>query len=129
MQRGYKQTAFFASVDFDIIPKVLTVTGGVRYYHYDEFEHGSEYYSESSSTGLAVNHLNGACTRGGLCGFPINLDKSESGHRWRGNLTWHVTPDIMAYYTYSEGFRPGGFNRTQLAAGRTAARSSLCQGA
>ena len=26
-QRGYDQTAFFGSVDFDIIPNVLTVTG------------------------------------------------------------------------------------------------------
>jgi outer membrane receptor protein involved in Fe transport len=112
VQRGYKQTAAFTSIDLDIIPKVLTITGGIRWYHYDEFEHGSEYYSESTSTGLVVNHLNGACTAAGLCGFPINLDKSESGHRWRGNLTWHVTNDIMAYYTYSEGFRPGGFNRT-----------------
>jgi len=112
VQRGYKQTAAFTSIDLDIIPKVLTITGGIRWYHYDEFEHGSEYYSESTSTGLVVNHINGACTAAGLCGFPINLDKSESGHRWRGNLTWHVTNDIMAYYTYSEGFRPGGFNRT-----------------
>ncbi len=59
-----------------------------------------------------MDHLNGACTAAGLCGFPINLDKSESGHRFRGNVTWHPTQDIMAYYTYSEGFRPGGFNRT-----------------
>ena len=54
----------------------------------------------------------GCARRAGLCGFPINLDKSESGFRSRGNLTWHVTPDIMAYYTFSQGFRPGGFNRT-----------------
>src|SRR5262249_25042579 len=43
----------------------------------------------------------------------INLSKSESGWKYRGNLTWHITPDILAYYTYSEGFRPGGFNRTK----------------
>ena len=91
VQRGYKQTAAFTSIDLDLIPKVLTITGGIRWYHYDEFEHGSEYYSESTSTGLVVNHLNGVCTAAGLCGFPINLDKTESGHRWRGNLTWHVT--------------------------------------
>ena len=59
-----------------------------------------------------MNHLNGQCTAAGLCGFPMALSKSESGHRWRGNLTWHVTNDVMGYYTYSEGFRPGGFNRT-----------------
>ena len=112
VQRGYKQTAGFTSIDFDLLPKVLTITGGIRWYKYDEFEHGSEYYSlTSGGGGLVVNHIDGACTAAGLCGFPINLDKSESGHRWRGNLTWHVTNDIMAYYTYSEGSRPGGFNR------------------
>ena len=66
-----------------------------------------------------VNHLNGACTAAGLCGFPIGLDNSESGHRLRGNLTWHVTSDLMTYYTYSEGFRPGGFNRTNSTPGTT----------
>jgi iron complex outermembrane recepter protein len=112
VQRGYKQKAFFTSIDGDIIPKVLTAAGGIRFYHYDEFEEGSEYYSESAGAGLVVNHLNGQCTAAGLCGFPISLSKSESGHRWRGNLTWHVTDDILSYYTYSEGFSPGGFNRT-----------------
>ena len=34
------------------------------------------------------------------------------GFKSRGNLTWHITPDVMVYYTYSQGFRPGGFNRT-----------------
>lgn len=111
-QRGYKQRAFFASVDFDLIPKVLTLTGGGRLYHYDEFEEGSEWYSESSSSGYVLDHPNGVCIQKGLCGFPINLNKSEQGSRWRANLTWHVTPDVMAYYTFSQGFRPGSFNRT-----------------
>jgi outer membrane receptor protein involved in Fe transport len=34
-----------------------------------------------------------------------------TGFRSRGNLTWHITPDAMVYYTFSQGFRPGGFNR------------------
>jgi len=111
VQRGYKQYAFFISVDFDLIPKVLTLSGGTRRYHYDEFQHGSQWYSETIKP-LIVNHPNGACTAAESCGLPINLDKSESGFQSRANLTWHVTPDLMAYYTYSEGFRPGGFNRT-----------------
>jgi iron complex outermembrane recepter protein len=118
VQRGYRQRAAFLSADFDVIPKVLTITGGARFYHYDEFEHGSEYYSETTSKGLVVNHLNGVCTAAGLCGFPISIDKSESGHRLRGNVTWHITPDIMTYYTYSEGFRPGAFNRTSSLPGK-----------
>jgi outer membrane receptor protein involved in Fe transport len=116
VHRGYRQTAFFTSVDFDLIPKVLTLTGGTRYFHYDEFEQGSEFYSETSSP-LILNHPNGACTAAGACGFGINLNKKESGFRSRGNLTWHITPDTMAYYTYSQGFRPGGFNRTSSADG------------
>ena len=112
VERGYRQTAFFTSVDFDLIPKVLTLTGGTRYYHYDEFERGSEFY-----TSTAANNIpNGACTAAGGCGFGINLNKTESGFRSRGNLTWHITSDIMAYYTFSQGFRPGGFNRTESSA-------------
>jgi iron complex outermembrane recepter protein len=116
VQRGYKQLAGFASVDVDLIPKVLTLTGGFRWFHYDEFEHGSEYYTETpAGAGTpfgVVNNINGACVAPGNCSEPISLDKTETGHRWRGNLTWHITQDLMAYYTYSEGFRPGGFNRT-----------------
>jgi outer membrane receptor protein involved in Fe transport len=105
--RGYKQTAFFASADFDIIPKVLTITAGARHYKYDEFEHGSEYYSATSTV---LNVPNGTCTH---CGFGMNLNKSEDGWKPRYNITWHITPDVMTYFTHSEGFRPGGFNRTK----------------
>ena len=46
-----------------------------------------------------------------------------SGFKSRAQLTWHITPDIMAYYTFSQGFRPGGFNRSAsaVALGRAAA--------
>jgi iron complex outermembrane receptor protein len=117
-QRGYKQTAFFASLDFDIIPKVLTVSGGTRWYHYNEFEEGSEFYTESSSQPLLINKANGTCTNGGGCGFPINLQKTETGTRSRLNVSWHIIPDVMAYYTFSQGFRPGGFNRTSSLPGQ-----------
>jgi iron complex outermembrane recepter protein len=116
-QRGYKQTAAFASVDIDLIPKVLTLSGGTRWYHYDEFEEGSQFDIETSNP-LVVNHPNGACTAAGGCGFPINLAKTESGTRSRINLSWHITPDVMAYYTFSQGFRPGGFNRTSSLPGQ-----------
>ena len=41
VQRGYRQTAFFTSLDFDIIPKVLTVTAGTRYYRFVNAEKGA----------------------------------------------------------------------------------------
>jgi outer membrane receptor protein involved in Fe transport len=111
LQRGYKQTAFFASADFDIIPKVLTVTGGTRYFRYVEQEVGSQYGTGSH----CVNVANGDCLA-----TPINYSDHHgtfSGFKSRGNITWHITPDAMFYYTYSQGYRPGTFNR--LTGGRT----------
>jgi outer membrane receptor protein involved in Fe transport len=108
-QRGYKQTAFFTSVDYDIIPKVLTVTGGTRWYRYSEFETGSVY---ATGTGC-VNVPNGQCTGGQTNIDAEGLRKTYTGFRSRGNLTWHITPDAMVYYTFSQGFRPGAFNRSQ----------------
>jgi iron complex outermembrane receptor protein len=106
-QRGYDQTAFFGSVDFDIIPKVLTVTAGTRYYRYSEFEVGTQY---GTSTGCA--NVSAPCTAD-----LVNINNAHdnvvySGFKSRANVTWHVTPDTMVYYTFSQGFRPGGFNRS-----------------
>jgi iron complex outermembrane recepter protein len=111
-QRGYKQLAFFGSFDFDIVPKVLTLTAGIRHFHYDEYEEGSEYFSATSSILNVANGTPYGAKGAAAYGFGMNLHKSESGNKPRANLTWHITPDIMAYYTYSQGFRPGGFNRT-----------------
>jgi iron complex outermembrane receptor protein len=50
-----------------------------------------------------------------LCGTdslnPKHLQTTYTGFKTRASLTWHVTPDAMIYYTFSQGFRPGGFNR------------------
>ncbi len=111
LQRGYKQTAVFASADFDLIPKVLTVTGGTRYFRYVEQEVGSQYSDPTS----CVNIPNGQCFA-----TPINYSDHHAtftGFKSRGNITWHITPDAMFYYTYSQGYRPGTFNR--VTGGRT----------
>jgi outer membrane receptor protein involved in Fe transport len=120
VQRGYKQYALFASIDFDIIPRVLTVTAGTRRYHYDEFDEGAVWFTSANPPGgspLILDHPNGACTAAQACGYPVGLAKSESGFRSRASLTWHLTPDVMSYYTFSQGFRPGGFNRTSSTTG------------
>ena len=39
--RETKQLAFFASLDFDIIPQVLTITGGTRWFRFDNSSVGS----------------------------------------------------------------------------------------
>ena len=106
--RDTKQTAFFASVDFDLIPKVLTATLGTRHFQF-----------KNSMAGSVLSSF--GCFEAGLppCISPLfsfnldaqNLRDTESGNKSRGNLTWHITPDVMVYYTFSQGFRPGGFNQ------------------
>jgi len=62
-----------------------------------------------------VNIPNGQCLA-----TPINYSDHHvtyTGFKSRGNLTWHITPDAMFYYTYSQGYRPGAFNR--VTGGRT----------
>ncbi|MGH9205215.1 MAG: TonB-dependent receptor domain-containing protein, partial [Acidimicrobiales bacterium] len=41
----------------------------------------------------------------------LGLDKLYTGFKSRANLTWHPTTDTLLYYTWSQGFRAGGFNR------------------
>jgi iron complex outermembrane recepter protein len=107
--RETKQTAFFLSLDYDLIPKVLTLTAGTRYYHFENSLQGSV----SGSFGCFQQGAPG--TTGCLVdNFNLNdagLRDTETGFKSRANLTWHITPDAMVYYTFSQGFRPGGFNQ------------------
>jgi len=107
--RDTKQTAFFASVDFDLIPKTLTLTVGTRHFKFDNTSAGSVLSSfDCFDGGVPVGGCQGADSYNLN---KANLSNSESGFKSRGNLTWHITPDLMVYYTYSQGFRPGGFNQ------------------
>jgi iron complex outermembrane receptor protein len=109
LERGYKQAAAFTSIDYDLIPKVLTLTGGTRYYHYKETMEGSQYGTSTGCAGVP----NGACVA-----TPITAathDATYSGFKSRGNVTWHIVPDAMVYYTFSQGFRPGAGNRLNSA--------------
>lgn len=129
MQRGYKQAAGFASVDFDIIPKKLTITGGTRYYSMDTFQKGAKGGSYGCRPGglytFSPGNIPGVCNSGldldhlvvppgndRYSDTSIGLHKTYTGFRSRANLTWKITPDALVYYTWSQGFRPGGFNRS-----------------
>jgi iron complex outermembrane receptor protein len=110
--RGYTQKALFGSMDFDIIPKTLTATVGTRYYKIDTTEVG---YSASS---FGCNPSEGGTPAPPPClgAYDTNetagdYNKTYSGFRSRANLSWHVTEDALLYYTWSQGFRAGGFNR------------------
>lgn len=38
------------------------------------------------------------------------LKFDDSQPSWRANLSWHVTDDVMAFLTYSTGYKSGGLN-------------------
>ncbi len=110
VKRGYTQLAAFGSVDVDIIPNVLTITGGTRYYNYKEYETGAQY----GTGGSCLNVPNGQCTGSMINIGGVNGDHvTYHGFKSRASLTWNVTKTTMAYFTFSQGFRPGGFNRSQ----------------
>jgi outer membrane receptor protein involved in Fe transport len=129
--REVKQLAFFASVDFDLIPKTLTLTAGTRYFRFDNSMKGSVLssfgcFQQGANGFLATGASNGCYIANSPNPYPApafgstyysynlnydNLKDTETGTRSRVNLTWHVMPDVMLYYTFSQGFRPGGFNQ------------------
>ena len=124
--RETKQTAFFTSFDFDLIPKQLTLTLGTRYFRFDNSMAGSVLSSfgcfEAGPPGGAPATTPGCHVM--PYSYNLNADHlsdTETGFKSRGNLTWHITPDVMVYYTFSQGFRPGGFNQNGNAAHATGA--------
>jgi iron complex outermembrane recepter protein len=111
-QRTIDQKAAFGSIDIDIIPKSLTLTLGTRYYDFNEKLVGSnvggfgcEQYTPTTYFGPCLTPY----------GENLNLQNPNtaqySGFRSRANLSWKVTDDALIYYTWSQGFRPGGFNK------------------
>lgn len=104
IQRGYKQYAAFGSVDFDLLPN-LTITAGTRYYYYDNYQKGSVYSGYGAS-----------CFQAPVCVTGSNLDalglkSTYKGFRSKGTVTWKPQQGTMVYATFSQGFRPGAFNR------------------
>ena len=107
-----RDEAAFGEATFDITSH-LSVSGGVRYYHYDNTLYGFYGFSAnvSSGTGEAKCSLYpGETFRNAPC---VNLNKqvSGTGQTYKANLTYKIDDDKLVYFTYSTGYRPGGVNR------------------
>jgi iron complex outermembrane recepter protein len=124
-QRVDRDYAAFGELSYDITDK-LSLTGGLRYYKYDNSLQGFFGYSAgySSRTGEAAclntdgtrRNTNPAGTPAPILvpGSPCtNVDKSTSdtGFIHKLNATYKFNDDALAYVTWSRGFRPGGINR------------------
>lgn len=111
--REYTQKAAYTSIDFDLVPQVLTATAGTRYFRTQNSEVGSI----AGSFGCSLLNPDAApvpdpcINRYAVDLNALGLERSYSGFRSRANLGWKPTDDILLYYTWSQGFRAGGFNR------------------
>jgi iron complex outermembrane recepter protein len=104
LTRGYRQRAVFGEVAFDILPKTLTLTVGSRFYHFNNYLQGQ------SDSEFGCRNIDPCAPPNGI--FTIyNLAQVNSGHKDKVNISWKPLDGVLLYATYSEGFRPGGFNR------------------
>jgi outer membrane receptor protein involved in Fe transport len=122
VQRGYTQYAAFGSFDVDLIPKVLTFTAGTRYYNFTNTETGGVV----SSFGCFEAGVAPCATEDATNLNAESLKSKYSGFKSRANVTWHVMPDVLVYYTWSQGFRPGGFNRSSSCHALGTAYDNFC---
>jgi len=132
--RRDRQYAFYGEASYDIIPKKLTITGGVRYYNEEASITGGSNSSffggaraicnpapgtGTSYTNPAVCNYTAAATPATNFVASSNLTSTlaginpstYSGFIFKGNLSYKIDANSLVYATYSEGFRPGGFNR------------------
>jgi len=114
--RAEKQFAAFGEVTFDITDK-LSLTGGARYYDIESSLRGSSSFANPCNMDLPL-----PCD--GSQDDPENgrnydeiladdLPLKESDTIFKGTIAYKQSDDVLFFLTYSEGFRPGGFNRVE----------------
>lgn len=111
ISRGYRQRAAYTSVDLELLPGTLTLTAGTRYFSTNTTEEGAIAGSFGCQLGSGppnpcINHDNFTNLN------HEGLDRTYSNIRSRANLSWKAGEDVLLYYTWSQGFRAGGFNRS-----------------
>ena len=109
-QRKDHDEAVFGELSYDLTDK-LTVTGGMRFFKAKNSLKGFFGYGAGFSSGTGE----AACfSLESVLGSPCtNLDKqvSEDNSLGKVNVTYHIDDNRLIYFTWSEGYRPGGINR------------------
>jgi outer membrane receptor protein involved in Fe transport len=112
-KREMRQIAEFASASFDLTSH-WTVTGGARHFIFLNSLQGSILSDFGCFEG---GDPAGGCESGHDLDAQ-HLSDTEGGWRAQANVSWHMDPTlfgdkqhILTYFTFSQGFRPGGFNR------------------
>jgi len=118
--REDRDKAVFGELNYDITEK-LTLTGGARYFKYDNTLYGFNGYLRHC-TGQYVDgkFVEIPADEGGEVQYPCFntriLDGQSKGNDWafKGNAEYRIDEDKMVYFTYSQGFRAGGVNRARI---------------
>jgi iron complex outermembrane recepter protein len=107
--RTDRDSALFGELSYDIGEKV-TLTGGARYFRARNSLKGFYGFRAHPVLGEVSCQIPRVQFQGAPC---VNLDKTveESGYTPKVNLTYKHDNDHLYYFTYAEGFRPGGVNR------------------
>lgn len=122
IQRKDKQFAAYGEASFDIVPEKLILTGGLRYYNEKASINGSSNGSFGGARGVynpATGTYSPSATPPAFYNVSANLNvlyadaspAKYTGVLFKGNLTYRIGDGSLVYATYSDGFRPGGFNR------------------
>jgi outer membrane receptor protein involved in Fe transport len=111
--REEEQLAFFGEVTFDITD-TLSLTGGARYYDIESSLRGSSSFANPCDLSLPCDSSQDDPTNGRNYDEILAdaLPLKESDTILKGTISYRPFDDTMFFFTYSEGFRPGGFNRT-----------------
>ncbi len=96
----YKESALFGEISIKPAP-ALTLTAGARVFSYRDS-------TVTEVVDYAFDLVSGAVPAG---------DKGSAKSYFKFNASYQFTPDLLAYYTISQGFRRGGANGFRTVAG------------
>ncbi len=100
--RGKKETSVFGELAYDISEDV-TVTVGARRYDLELSLNGSSNFGNRGIDGPFGRNVDEILSDSSPADFQDTILKA--------NVEWNVNDNVMLYATWSEGYRPGGFNR------------------
>ena len=100
-----EEAALFGELGYDVTDK-LSVTVGARYYEYDLKAASTvdfPLFEPLSYTPASLGDIQSLA-------FDPDLAQSDDGMLYKFNASYQFTPDVLGYFTYSEGYRIGASN-------------------
>jgi len=108
IRRSEEQLAAFGEFSYEVIPDRLTILGGLRAYEIkSDFEGSSNFAAGIFSGSIDTDGGRDYDVDGGHLPEPLKQDDIIT----KLNVSYTPSDNVMLYFTRSEGFRPGGWNR------------------